>query len=266
MVAFTSLGSQPVRLTVLGSSPAWPNAGGACSGYLVEAGEDRVVLDCGPGAFARLRSVSDYLTVSAVLLTHLHADHTLDVVAFASALRYSPRQHPAPVRPALHVPPGGAEVLRGLCAAGLMPADHVERAFALREYEPGEEIAVGALRLRLAPVPHYVPTCAVAVSAAEQRLVYGADHGPSEALVAFARSARLAVLEATLPVPDDPPRGHLTPAEAGEHARAAGVSRLVVTHFTDELDAAWVRAEAERGFGGPVELARPGASYELGSV
>jgi ribonuclease BN (tRNA processing enzyme) len=71
------------------------------------------------------------------------------------------------------------------------------------------------------------------------------------------------MVEATLPEPDPEPRGHLTAFEAGEHGRLAAARRVVVTHWTDELDPEWVRAEAERGYGGPVELAADGAVYEV---
>src|ERR671933_365412 len=116
-----------MRITVLGKSPAWQDADGACSGYLVEGGDVRLLLDCGPGVFAKLRRFVDYVDVDAVVVTHLHADHVLDLVPFASALSYAPRQQPVPVhgwpgtnhpaRPALIAPPGAREQLRDLCTA-----------------------------------------------------------------------------------------------------------------------------------------------------
>ena len=87
--------AEQVRITVLGKSPAWQDADGACSGYLVEGGGQRVLLDCGPGVFAKLRRFVDYIDVDAVVISHLHADHILDLVPFASGLRYAPRQQPA---------------------------------------------------------------------------------------------------------------------------------------------------------------------------
>ena len=75
---------------------------------------------------------------------------------------------------------------------------------------------------------------------------------------------RVVLVEATLPRPERTGlRGHLTPSEAGEHARAAGAKRLVLVHISDELDADWARREAEEAFGGPVEVAAEGASYEV---
>jgi ribonuclease BN (tRNA processing enzyme) len=94
--------------------------------------------------------------------------------------------------------------------------------------------------------------------------VFGADSRPTDDLVDFANGSDLLMIEATLPRPERKgPRGHLTPEEAGQHGRRAGARRLVITHFSDELDPEWARAEAQRGFGGPVEVAREGAVYDV---
>ncbi len=253
-----------MRLTVLGRSPSWPDAGGACSGYLVEQDGTVLLLDCGSGVFGRLRAERDYADVDAVVISHLHADHVLDLVVFASALTYGPRRLRAPD---LHAPAGAAEAFGLLCRGGRMPPDHIERAFALREYAPGDVLAAGGLQIGFHPVPHVGPTHAVAVGAPRaggRRLVFGADHGPSGGLVDFARGADLLLLEATLDRPEaDGQRCHLTPREAGEHAARAGARHLVLTHRSDELDDGAALAAASEAFGGPVELARPGAVYEL---
>jgi ribonuclease BN (tRNA processing enzyme) len=261
-----------VRLTVLGKSPAWQDAGGACSGYLVEHGSTCVLLDCGNGVFSKLRRFRDYTQVDAVVISHLHADHVFDLVPFASALVYAPRQQPVPVdrwpgtsrpaRPALHAPKGSREKFRMLCAGGGMPEDHLEQAFALEEYAPDDVLNVGELEIRFFPVPHYLPTFAVEVRCARGRLTYGADCAPTPELVDFARETDLLLLEATLPRPERTGiRGHLTPAEAGDHGRRAGARRLVLTHISDELDELWARGEATRTYGAPVEVAREGARY-----
>jgi ribonuclease BN (tRNA processing enzyme) len=263
-----------MQLTVLGKSPAWQDAGGACSGYLLESERCCLLLDCGCGVFGKLRAARDYAQVDAVVISHLHADHILDLVPFASALTYAPRHQPVPVagwpgtdeppRPRLIAPPGARDTLRRLCAAAGMREEHIERAFRLEEYEPAGTVAVGDLELRFQPVPHFLPTHAISIANAEVRLTYSADSSPSEDLCAFARETDLLLIEATLPRPErEGPRGHLTPAEAGEHGRRAGARRVVLTHISDELDADWARAEAERAFGGPVEMASEGAVYRL---
>ena len=86
-----------MRLTVLGKSPSWQDAGGACSGYLIEESDTRVLLDCGNGVFGKLRERMDYVDVDAVVISHLHADHIMDLVPYASGLIYAPRHQPVPV-------------------------------------------------------------------------------------------------------------------------------------------------------------------------
>jgi ribonuclease BN (tRNA processing enzyme) len=265
-----------VRVTVLGKSPSWQDADGACSGYLVQEAETCLLLDCGNGVFSKLRRFVDYVDVDAVVLSHLHADHFLDLVPFSYALTYAPRQQPVPVdrwpgtdspaRPELHVPAGARDLFRRVVGAW-GNEDLIENAFHLREYDSSETLEVGPLRIRFQPVPHFTATNAVEIASSLDgggRFTFGADHAPADELAAFARDTDLLLIEATLPRPErDGPRGHLTPAEAGEHARAAGARRVVLTHFSDELGEEWARSEAESTFGGAVETAREGAVYEL---
>ena len=255
-----------MRLTVLGKSPSWQDAGGACSGYLIQEHGVSVLIDCGNGVFAKLRERIDYVDIDAVVISHLHADHILDLVPFASGLRYAPSRQgtEAPARPRLIAPPGAREALAGLCTAGGMRAEHIEGAFALTVYDPADALAVGGLNARFRPVPHFIPCNAVELEEDGARFTFSADCAPNDALCELARGTDLLLIEATLPVPErEGERGHLTPFEAGEHGARAGAKRLVLTHLSDELDAAWARGEAERAFGGPVEIAREGAVYDV---
>jgi ribonuclease BN (tRNA processing enzyme) len=253
-----------VRITVLGKSPAWQDPDGACSGYLVQGGGQTVLLDCGPGVFAKLRKAIDYTAVDAVVITHLHADHIMDLVTFASGLRYRPWPGEPP-RPRLIAPPGSPEAFARLCSGGFMSSDHIELAFDMTVYDPGQPLKLGGLDVRFRPVPHYIPANAVEFAENGARFTFSADCGPSLELVNFAAGTDLLLIEATLPVqePDEDDRGHLTPAEAGEHGAQAGAKRLVLTHYAVELDAQWACAEAARTFGAPVEAAHEGAIYEV---
>jgi ribonuclease BN (tRNA processing enzyme) len=263
-----------VRITVLGKSPAWQDAGGACSGYLVEEGDTTLLLDCGNGVFAKLRERVEYTDVGAIVVSHMHADHFFDLVSFAHALLLAPRQQPVPVagwpgtqrpaRPRLIVPPGGPDVLRR--TGGLWGhEDLIQGAFAIEEYQAGAGPEVGPLRLCFTEVPHYIKTHAVEISTATgPRFTFGADCRPNEELVEFAKDTDLLVIEATLPRPERTGvRGHLTAAEAGDHARRANAKRVVLTHISDELDEGIARAEAEEAFGGHVEIAHEGAIFEI---
>ncbi|MGH2856799.1 MAG: MBL fold metallo-hydrolase [Solirubrobacteraceae bacterium] len=252
-------------VTVLGKSPAWEDAAGACSAYLVRQDDFTLLLDCGNGAFSKLRTESDYAELDAIVVTHMHADHFFDLIPLAFALTYSPRWSTTarPPRPRLHLPRGGLAVLRrvGAClgAEGL-----VETAFEPREYAPGEMLAIGPLSARTQAVPHYVPTCAISLHGNGGRFVFGADCCPNGELVKLAAGAELLLIEATLAEPEPGGSGgHMTALEAGEHGARAGAQKLVLTHFSDELDPELVRAGGAEGFGAEVELAREGASYEV---
>jgi ribonuclease BN (tRNA processing enzyme) len=262
-----------MRITVLGKSPAWQDAGGACSGYLVQEGETTLLLDCGGGVFGKLREHIDYTEVDAVLISHVHADHFIDLVPYAYALLLTPRQQPVPVaghpgtsdpaRPRLIVPPGARETFRTVVGAwghdGL-----IEDAFAVEDYDRDSTVTVGPLTATFAEVPHFILTHAVNLVSGAGRFTFGADCRPCEELVDVARDTDLLFVEATLPRPERTGiRGHLTPEEAGDHARRAGARRVVLTHISDELDAEWAREEGSRAFGAPVEIARAGDVFEL---
>ncbi len=264
-----------MRITILGKSPSWQDANGACSGYLVEHEDTTLLLDCGNGVFSKLRKFRDYTDLDAVVISHMHADHFLDLVPYSYALTYAPRQQPVavdrwpgtdnPARPELHVPAGGRDVLRRVVGSW-GNEDLVEKAFDLSEYRTPDVLEIGPLRIRFHEVPHFLETHAVdfTTNNGGGRFTFGADSRPCTDIEEFAQGTDLLMLEATLPRPERAgPRGHLTPAEAGDHARRANAGRLVITHISDELDEEWARDEATRAFGAPVEVAREGAVYDL---
>jgi ribonuclease BN (tRNA processing enzyme) len=167
-------------------------------------------------------------------------------------------------RSRLIAPPGAREAFAGMSAATGMTAEHIELAFDVTIYDPADTLTLGGLRARFQPVPHFIPANAVEFAGDGARFTFSADCGPSPELCAFAAGTDLLLIEATVPRPEaEGERGHLTPREAGEHGARAGAKRVVLTHFSDELDAAWARAEGAHGFGAPVETAHDGAVYEL---
>ena len=213
--------------------------------------------------FSKLRLYCDYTAVDAVVISHLHADHILDLVPFAYALTYAPRQQPTPVdrwpgtdkpaRPKLYAPRGATELFRKIVGAW-GNEDLIDNAFELEEFAPDSVLEVGTMKFRFQDVPHFTETFAVDISSTNGggRITYGADCSPNEQLVEFAKGTDLLIVEATLPRPERTGiRGHLTPQEAAEHAKRAGVKRVLLTHVSDELDELWVRKCACRAFDGP---------------
>ncbi|MGA7397217.1 MAG: MBL fold metallo-hydrolase, partial [Solirubrobacterales bacterium] len=191
-----------------------------------------ILLDCGNGVFGKLRSYHDYVDVDAIFISHLHADHFMDLVPYAFALTHAPRQQPVPVdrwpgtdhpsRPPLYAPPGSRETFRTLGSTFGMK-NLIEDAFNLTEYDPSETVTVDSLTVSFREVPHYTQTFAMGITGPScPRITYGADCRPNDALVEFAKETDLLIAEATLPRPERTGiRGHLTPSEAGEHAEAA---------------------------------------------
>ena len=263
-----------MKLTVFGKSPAWEDSGGACSSYLIEEGETRLLLECGNGVFGKLRAhTTDYSMIDAVMISHLHADHWLDLIPFSYALNYSPRRAHSgemPVAgsggPELWGPPGSTDAY-GRVTGTWGSAELLASAFEVGEYSAESEVRIGSMIATFQPVPHYIETFAVSLGAeGGARIVHGADCRPNPELIEFARGADFLMVEATLAEQGDEPedqRGHMTAREAGELARSAEVSSVMITHYSDELDPDEVRAEAEAGFGGEVELAIEGKTIEV---
>ncbi len=252
-----------MRLTVLGKSPSWEDAGGACSSYLIEESSTVVLLDCGSGALGKLRAKIDYRALDAVVISHFHADHLLDLIPLACAFTYGPASVDGSSAPRLIAPQGAEEFFRRLGVA-IDSERLILDAFPLEEYQPNASISVGDLSVRAHPVPHVGPTHAVELTAPSGgRIVFGADGPYSDELIAAARGADVLIAEATLPDPDPSQAVHMSAPETGRLAQEAGVGRLVLTHISDELDLERARSAAAEAFGGPVDVATEGASYEV---
>jgi len=239
----------------------------ACSGYLIESGTTRLVLDFGPGVLPELRRHTDFRLLSAIVISHMHLDHMLDLLALRHALAYNPRPAPAPIP--LWLPPAGAAHL----AQATAPFDTCDepgrfgRTIEVNEYDPEIGLGIGDLRITFAPTIHYFPGYAMRITAPTgQSLGYTGDTGPTADLVDFVTGVNILVAESTLIDGGSLPvqaRGSLTAAEAGELARNAGASVLVLTHMWEELGFANYRAWAAAAFPGRIELARPGLTIAV---
>jgi ribonuclease BN (tRNA processing enzyme) len=226
-----------VKLTVVGSSPAWPNPGGAQSGYLIE-GPGRLLLDCGPGVLARLRehySVNGWPQVDAIVVSHFQLDHWGDLVPWVWGLMIGPAREDDP--PELWVPPTGRSELRALGGRLGMP-EMFEETFRVREYAEREPFHAAGLDVSAIRLPHYtLETYGFRVTNGARSVAYSGDSGPSERLAELACDCDLFLCEATLERAelDGELRGHLTADEAVAAFRASGARRLVLTHRPQEL-------------------------------
>lgn len=222
------------RAVILGSCGAWPEAGRACSGFVVENEGFRIVLDLGYGTLPRLfdvlgSSVGD--GIDAVAITHGHPDHMVDLHGLFRA-RWFARRDAAPIP--LFCPRLVIDVLRTL---EVDDADAVERVFDWHEL-PAATHEVGPFRLDSFDLPHFVTNAGIRLSARDMRVSYTGDTGPSDALEHLGREADLFIVEATsrhqqpgVAAGPDGPRMHLTAEDAGRAAAAADARRLLLTHF-----------------------------------
>jgi ribonuclease BN (tRNA processing enzyme) len=222
-----------VKVIVVGCSPAWPNAGGAQSGYLVE-GAGRLLLDCGPGVLARLRNGNGgWPDVDAIVITHFHLDHWGDLVPWTFGAAFGPGR--GATKPELWLPPGGSGRLRQL-GGQLAFAERLEQVFQLREYRAEEPFSAAGFDVTPMQLAHYDElTFGLRVSDGAHTLAYSGDTAPTPRLAELAHDADVFLCEATLGDPEPAERGHLTAGEASDAFEASGARRLVVIHRPDEL-------------------------------
>jgi ribonuclease BN (tRNA processing enzyme) len=247
-----------VRLTVVGCSGSAPGPDSAASCYLVEHDGFRLLLDLGNGAFGTLQALIDPDTVDAVFLSHLHADHCLDVAPFVVWHRYSGRSSGR--RLPLFGPTG---VERRLALAYDGEDATLTDVFDFAVVTPGSS-KIGPFAVETARTAHPVECYAVRLTAAGRSLVYTGDTGPSDRVVELARGADVLLAEAAHPDgdPEQPTGLHLTGRQAGELAAAAGVGRLLLTHVPAWVDQIAQLFAASLAFP-ETELVHTGAVYEI---
>jgi ribonuclease BN (tRNA processing enzyme) len=261
------MGEMESRVVVLGSCGAWPEPGRACAGFLVEHDGFRVVLDLGYGTLPRLLSVLGSTTavgLDAVVVTHDHPDHVVDLHGLLRARLYDAREEP---RIGLYSPEAVLERIAWL--------EDSDRAIAELVFDwlplPARAYDVGPFRLESWALPHYVPNAGVRLSAPGLTVAYTGDTGPDPALADLGRDADLYIVDATdrwqraeSPPSAPGPAMNLTAREAGEAAAAAGADRLMLTHFWPGNDRERSRAAAAAVFSGDVLIADEGAVVRLG--
>lgn len=248
------------ELTVLGSSGSHTGPGRACSGYLLRAADTRVMLDCGNGSTANLQRHMPFEDLDAVVISHRHVDHCIDLVGMFYLLKFHPD---GPKQVDLYAPPGVIEVLTGVLSGD--SAMQFREVFRIRDIDAGDRFQVGSLDVELFPSIHPVPTVSARITVDGAVLAYSADSAGGVDLIDCARGADLFLCEATWQgEPGDWPDGiHLTASEAGRHATEAGVDRLVLTHLLGSLDRDRSLEEARRTFAGDVSLADDNLSWTI---
>jgi ribonuclease BN (tRNA processing enzyme) len=242
-----------MQVTIVGWAGSFPGPDSPASCYLIEAGGFRLVLDLGNGALGELQRYTALTDVDAVCLSHLHADHCLDMIGYSVFQTY----HPEGLRPRIPVyGPSGTESRLTLAAGS--HSNGMAEAFEFTALAPGT-IEIGPLTITAVRMRHSVETFGFRIEHAGHVVAYSADTGPCGELVTLARDADVLLAEASyVDGPNLHPDLHLTARQAAEHATRAGAAGLVLTHLVAWNDRAVSQEQAAAAYDGPLRLASCG--------
>jgi len=250
-----------VELVILGKYSPFAPANGACPGYWVTPGSagdagTGVLLDCGPGVLARFQeSVGPLRLIRSVILSHLHFDHTSDILVLRYAVSPDGRYRELPDAVTVYSP---GEPEREFSLLGY------KESMIARTIEAGKDIEVGGLRASFFPGQHSIPSYAVRLEGPSGVLAYSGDSRPCDSLVQAASNADLFLCEASAVEADAAfaAPGHLTARQAGEVAAEARVKKLLLTHLWPLYDERQILSECRAVFP-HAEIAKEGARYRV---
>jgi ribonuclease BN (tRNA processing enzyme) len=246
-----------MRLTVLGGCGAWPAAGQACSGYLLECDDFRLLIDPGYATLPRLLELADAADIDSVLISHGHPDHCADLHPLMRARTYGGREVQ---RLPVYAPPGAVDRVVALDGPGSL-----QKSCVITEFVPGERFGIGPFQVDTWLLPHFVTNAGLRLTAGGQIVSYTGDTGPSPDVVKLAKDADAFIADATFPthVPaHDAP--YMSSAEqAGEYAAKAGADWLVLAHLWPGTDPQAAEDAARRSYPGPLAVARGGLVIDL---
>jgi ribonuclease BN (tRNA processing enzyme) len=246
-----------IKLTVLGGCGGWPTAGTACSGYLVEYDEFRLLIDPGYATFPRLLEYCDATDVSAVLVSHGHPDHCADLNPLLRARVLGGVKAPLMQ---VFAPPGSLDKVLALDRPGML-----DDGFEWREFLPGSSFRAGPFTVQTWMLPHWVPNAGLRLRAAGKVIAYTGDTGPSPNLLDLAQDADVLVADASYPdrVPAGSERYQSSARLAGRVAGTALPGHLVLTHLMPGTDPLASARAASANYDGPLFVAEPGLSLDL---
>jgi ribonuclease BN (tRNA processing enzyme) len=247
-----------IDLDIVGAGPAYTNRPGATgAAYLVRHGMTAILLDLGQGAFPRLASLLDPASLDAVLISHLHPDHFIDLVPLRHYLRWGPG-HPRRVRV---IGPGDLDAR--------LDALHAEPGFSSGALDVEPIVAgvtpIGSMEVEAARVTHSGESYGFRVSGATgPGLVYSGDCGRAEDLDPLIQAGDTLLCEVSFgpgPVPAD--AAHLDAPAVGRLANRTRVGQVLLTHLLMGLDVDETIAEVRRAYGGPVAFVQPGDRFAI---
>ncbi|AEF93497.1 beta-lactamase domain protein [Desulfotomaculum nigrificans CO-1-SRB] len=248
-----------MQLTVLGCWAPYPRCSGACSGYLLQEDGRSLLIETGNGVISRMLQHIDIQDLDAVIISHLHPDHVMDIYCLRHAIEAANREGRMEKLVPLYLPTGPAEEFNRI--KEFTKAFHIH---VIDELPEPKEVVIDGFKVKFVPGKHNLPAYSMSIEGSK-RLVYSGDTAYNPELVKLANNADLFLCEASGLEKDAAylKENHLTARQAGELAKTAGVKRFMITHFYPEYVLTELQQQAAEGFGGPVELAREGYTLDI---
>ncbi|HHY83755.1 MAG TPA: MBL fold metallo-hydrolase [Clostridiales bacterium] len=234
-----------MRFTILGKYGPFPAAGGACSGYLLEQNDTKVLIDCGSGVLSRLQQICDIRELKAIVLSHLHSDHMADMLILRYALEIWKARglysgDPLPV----YLPEYPEEIHRQISSAPVFQPIFVKDGF---------KADIGGVSFIFREMTHPVQSFAMTIESGGQKLVYTGDTNMNPHLEAFARGADMMVADTGLLERDKTEKSpHLSAAEVGRIAAGAEVRKLILSHIWPGYAEEELLQEAAASYDNPI--------------
>ncbi len=243
-----------MKLTIIGCWGAYPGPGGASSGYLIEEGEHKFLLDCGSGILSKIDRYTDLRSLNTVVLSHYHSDHVADVgcLQYASKVQMSLGERKTPVS------------FYGHNLSDFFDSLSYDEASVGIAVEEGVPLVLETFTLGFKHTPHPAPSFAVRIESERGSIGYTGDTGWDDSLSGFFKDVDLLLCESSLYNKYlGAVEGHLTAGEAGRLALESNAGKLVLTHFPHSGNHLDLKKEAGEVFTGEIELAESGKFWEI---
>ena len=247
-----------MKVTILGKYSPFPPVGGACLSYWVESEGTGILVDCGPGALAKFQEyVGPLSKIDVVILSHLHFDHIGDALVLRYAAAAAPRDSRLPSKVTVYAPNEPEQEFSYL---------NYKEAMSVVPVAPGDSISLGGIKVDFFLGNHPLRSHAMRFEDESGIFAYSGDSTPCQDLIDAASGADLFLCEAAGTEAEKAmiEAAHCTGKQAGMVAKEAGAKRLLLTHLWPFTDESLLKKECAEVFPN-VEIAREGASYEVGS-
>ena len=248
-----------MKIIVLGNQASFPKAARHHVSFIVSEGETNLLIEMGPGTCSRFQEYIPLPKLTAVLISHAHQDHLLDLFIFGYGVYMYNYLQRGEYHPKVYLPLHGISVVKAVAKA--LDIEKYVESLSLSIIE--RKFQIGELTIKTHPTNHFIPTVAVRIEDSYGKSVtYTSDTGFAEDLIDFARNTNLLIAEATLKREDENPQlKHMSGRLAGLLAQRSGAKKLLLTHLWYEYNENEILNEAKQAFDGDIEIAKEGKTY-----